>query len=423
MSKPLNVYSLHVSGGFITTHFAFLCEVYDAKKIACGGKFDFGASQYAPDIAMGSSGGNMALYLSMAADWSSDGIKDLTRLIKTEIFIRSWLPKNLSFIPSWSFGFYRGTMHRQGVGHDELFAETFTTESIQRTEIWTGTYNKTHRKAQFFCNKNVQDSLINPIFFDREKTLLNCLPLKYLSGNIHAISIVTLASASIPMLVDGQTIDGENHCDGGNMYASPLSVLSQEICRIVLNDHRVINPHKLIVCSDGRLNCVQPSLNGSSSGNEIIFEIDTKKEIFKEISEIDKEIPVQRSLRLIYFSCYDMEKSYPNDNGNGYVELGRSIKQILHCSVLHDRQNAVSLLQKICGAQSHNIEHSHIHYMNTQLLGELFKKLENVKHYVMCMYPHQAPSISITNFTHQDILDKMEEAKNSYGVYVWFLEK
>jgi hypothetical protein len=39
------------------------------------------------------------------------------------------------------------------------------------------------------------------------------------------------------------------------------------------------------------------------------------------------------------------------------------------------------------------------------------------------MYPHQFPSISITNFTHQDIFDKMEEAKNSYGVYVWFLEK
>ena len=419
MSKPLNIYVLPISGGYITTHFAFLSEVYDAKKIQNGGKFDKGCQQYQPDMAMGSSGGNMAIYLAMAADWSSEGIERLTANLNTDIFIRSWLPKSLSFLPSWLLGFHRGTMYRHGEGNPELFSRFFTTESIQRVEVWTGTYNKKCHKAQFSCNLCSGSSLINPIFFDHEKSLLNCLPHKYLCGNIYWIAITTIASASIPMVVDGQIIDDESHSDGGNMYASPLSVLSQDICRIVLNEHRILNSNKLIVSSNGSINHIEPSLTGSYNLDETIIEIDVNKNNFREISETLLEQPIQRSLRLIYFSCYDMEKYYPDDDTSGFIELGRSIKQIIHCSVLHDRNEAISLLQKICGANSHKIKYSHIHHMNTQLLAELFIKLDKCQHYVMCMYPHGSPSISYSNFTHQDILDKMAEARASYGVYVW----
>ena len=63
------------------------------------------------------------------------------------------------------------------------------------------------------------------------------MPVKYLNGDLERTAIACMASASIPIVVSKQKLDGCKYADGGTMYASPTTVMASEIYRLVMGDN------------------------------------------------------------------------------------------------------------------------------------------------------------------------------------------
>ena len=95
-----------------------------------------------PDLVMASSGGNVAAYISLAAQWDGNKISDIAKNLHSSMFIQSWWPSYLKFMPSWMIGYFKGSLYCNGSGATELFEKMFTPETIAKTEIWTGTLNR-----------------------------------------------------------------------------------------------------------------------------------------------------------------------------------------------------------------------------------------------------------------------------------------
>ena len=209
----MRLFVLPVSGGAFPTQIALMAEL-----TSLGVR---------PDLVMGSSGGNVAGYIGLAADWNPYAMERISALLNSGLFARSWWPWPLNGIPSVLMGYFLGTVYRAGEGTLELFRSIFTPQTIGATEIWTGTLNRTTRRPQFFCNRKRGESCFDPKAFDPR--LLNCMPLTFLDQDIARISKVCLASASIPILVPEQIIDGDYHTDGGTAFASPLTALQSQV--------------------------------------------------------------------------------------------------------------------------------------------------------------------------------------------------
>lgn len=209
----MRLFVLPVSGGAFPNQIALMAELASVG--------------VRPDLVVGSSGGNVAGYIGLAADWSPYAMERISALLNSKLFARSWWPWPLSGIPSVLAGYFLGTVYRAGEGALELFRSIFTPQTIGGTEIWTGTLNRTTRRPQFFCNRRREESCLDPKTFDPR--LLNCMPLTFLNEDIEKISKVCLASASIPILVPEQIIDNHYHTDGGTAFASPLTALQSQI--------------------------------------------------------------------------------------------------------------------------------------------------------------------------------------------------
>ena len=218
-----------------------------------------------PDQVLASSGGNIAAYLGLSADWSPYGLTRVVNYLKPSLFSSSWWPAPLAWMPSWSIGYFRGSVYAEGTGTDELISKMFTPTTIQNTEIWTGTKNRTTGKGHLFCNRR-QSSL--PVeYFD--PSLINCMPLTYVDGDRDKLSKVILASASIPILVPEQEIDDCFHIDGGAAFASPLTPM-QDVLRKVDNLHLdYINSFDAL-STDGVRDCLNLYQNGEITAHEIV---------------------------------------------------------------------------------------------------------------------------------------------------------
>lgn len=181
-----------------------------------------------PDILMGSSGGNIASYISLAGNFHLKGMKEIISSLGPDTYSQSWVPNSISyFLPSWVVGYFKGSIYAEGKGFEKIFNKFFDQKNITEVEIWTGTVNRTKEKAEFFCNRALNKSLIKGSEFPYRN--IGCLPLQYLDGKVDQIAKVTLASASIPIVVPEQKIGKDSYADGGIMFASPLSVLKEQI--------------------------------------------------------------------------------------------------------------------------------------------------------------------------------------------------
>jgi len=177
------------------------------------------------DIVLAASGGNVAAYIAMAADWKENGIERISQMVSSEMFTSRWLPPPL---PSTLYGFFCGSIYNKGCGCEDIFNEIYSGISIKNTEIWTGTFNSTQSRPCFFCNKSKDESILN-----RKKMnlgIIECMNPIYLDGDINVIAKATMASASIPTYVPPVNIEGENYSDGGLYFASPLTVMQDAIC-------------------------------------------------------------------------------------------------------------------------------------------------------------------------------------------------
>lgn len=409
--QAFTVYCLPVSGGGFVAQLGLLSEVYAAKKRVLNGRFS-GSKDYEPDLVLASSGGNVATYVAMGGDWSPEGIVRVTSEVRNEMFIRSWVPDELSFIPSWLVGTFNGSFYRQGHGCGPLFRKLFTSDTIKRVEVWTGTFDRDNRKAQFFCNLDPGMSAINPNYFNENEFLSDSMPLKYLSGDLDRIAAASIASASIPLLVTKQKLDGVSYADGGTMYASPVTVMASEIYRIVMGDNRIPENRKIKVTRSGDIEATIPTVEGKVD----VFEIDSHNNIVPPT--VYKTAP--KHLRLIYFCSYQMDgpKGYTTQDSG--LTPSALLEQILHSNILMDRKSAVDVLYRICGDNGSNVQYSNIHDMTTERLAKLLTVLDKHDHYVIALYPHGAPSISLNSFKSKDSLLQIAAARAAYGVHIWY---
>lgn len=385
------VYVLPISGGAIINHLALLQEVYDARiKMNNGQKR--GYFSYSPNLVLGSSGGNIAAFIGLLSDWESHSIDRNVDLINSNLFLKDWVPKEFSLIPSIPFAVINGTLFQQGIGANYYFNNLFTEESIQRTEIWSGTYDSKHHKAQFFCNKSQSDTYISQPFFNEEQQLYAALPLKFVSGNINKIADICVASATIPTVVPSKVIDGIPYDDGGVMYPSPLTVFHKEIHRIITGEERVAIARSY-----------KKEIN-TEENYEYIFTEDNNVEF------------TQKKLRLFYFYPYQPNELLSEGNIKN-TGIRSYIDSILKVGMLQDRNAAIELLNKLC---ENNIETESILKMDSDILSKKLKFLSTRKHYVICLYPHGNPSINIKDLNGDLIRSSMTNVKNSYGCQMWY---
>lgn len=270
----MKIYILPISGGGFAPQLGLLVQLFAATKTQTG-------DGYRPDLVLASSGGNVASYIAMMGNWTDTSIIRNCQLIDSSIFIQSWTPP---FFPTWILFPITGSLYKAADGIEKLYSELYNKTSIQRTEIWTGTYNETKQKAVMFCNRSRSDSLIQD---DGSDTYIyDQIPSIYLEGNIQEIGKACYASAAMPFITPGVVIRGDRYLDGGAAYSSPLIPMESKLCKVL--DRAV--------------------------GSE----------------------PIQ----IFYFCSYDMDMKF-NDS-----MYSSSIGLLVHSSLLQDRACALSVARK-----------------------------------------------------------------------------
>jgi len=410
--NDLWIYTLPVSGGGFVTQLGLLCELYEARKICNNGKCK-GRKSYAPDLVLAASGGNVSSYLALSGDWSTPGIYRGVYQLDPKAFTRKWVPRELSIVPNIAIGVCKGSLYRKGYGACDLFTSLFTPKSVSSTEIWTGTYNNDLKSAQFFCNKRRDNSMINEVFFNEEQFLFDSLKLQFMNENIELISKVTIASASIPLIVPNQVISGTSYADGGCMYPSPLPVFINEIVRIVLNDTSLPRTSKLYYKKN---EVKEEILNVWQDERTFTVNIDGsyEKEIYNSPVFIGNKNK-SKNLRLVYFMPYQADRICLKKQTDFEKETD-VISQILHAAMLRDRNTAIDILYRLCSSVSYTF----FPEMTTRKLAALLKKLSCFKHYVLCLSPHGHPHIALTHFTPNEIMEKIEQTRHGYSVSIWY---
>lgn len=388
-SDNFSVYCIPVSGGALVSHLALLQVVYDARIKAIGG-IKKGYFSYAPDIVLGSSGGNVSAFIGQASDWTSHGIQRNVMHMNSNLFMKKWVPEELSLVPDIPFFLVEGSLYNQGIGARPLFNKLFTPGTIQRSELWLGTYDIKHKKAQFFCNRSQSDSYITEPFFNEEQSLYFAMPLKFMDGDIDKLADICIASATIPAVVPSKNVDGLLYADGGVMYTSPLSVLHKEILRIVTGKERV------------------PIAKS--------FQLETNTESNVEFVYSEKRDEKEKNLRMIYFYPYQ-------PNGLQYPGTGRDIgirsylDSILNVSMMQDRNTAIELINVL---SPEGLETETYINLTVDRLADIMKFLSTKKHYLIEMFPHRNPSINIIHIDGPGILAAMETVKRGFGAQVWY---
>lgn len=208
---------LPVSGGGFVSQLAILQHLCESKII--------------PDLTLASSGGNVAAYVAAAANWKWSGIERVARELTQDLFVRPW-----SSVPSLAFivGYFEGNVYSKGSGVHDFLSRHFTSETIVKHEIWTGTYNKDRQKARLFCNRNKECSVVDVTCIDHDLT--QSMEPIFTDGNIEIIAKAGIASASIPAIVPAQIIYDEPYIDGGVAGASPLTIMQEPILKYVRNN-------------------------------------------------------------------------------------------------------------------------------------------------------------------------------------------
>lgn len=388
-SKDKYIYVMPIAGGAIVNHFAFMQEVYDARVMVNDGKRK-GYFSYAPHIVLGSSAGNIAAFMGQGSDWQSENIERNVHLMKASLFMSKWVPESLSLIPDIPFALVKGSLYNHGYGTKEMFDSIFTSEKIQRSEMWLGTYDIDHKKAQFFCNRSQETAEVSDSFFNEEQPLYNALPLIFTDGNVDLLSKVCLASATIPATVPSQEINGHYYADGGVMYSSPLSVLHKEIQRIITGKERVPISRSFKVEKNTEHN------------REIIYKSNCNNE--------------EKNMRMFYFLPYQPNGlTYEGDTKD--LGIRTYLDSILNVAMIQDRNTAIELLHNI---SPEGLETETYMKMDTKELARIIKFLNKRKHYLICLFPHLNPSIPISQVNGKLMVEAMRHTRLNYGCQVWY---
>jgi predicted acylesterase/phospholipase RssA len=356
----MRIFILPVSGGAFPVQLGLMSELHDAAGIA-------------PDIVLGSSGGNVAAYIALAANWTSTKIAELVKMINSSMFAQSWWPYYLRFMPSSLIGVFKGSLYSSGSGTTELFQKIFTPQTIGATEIWTGTLNRMTGKGEIFCNRHREESLIRPRDQDTYASLFSrdCMPLNYMNRNCELISQVTMASASIPLLVPERVINGQEYVDGGTLFASPLTALQDEILEAVS----------------------------------------------RRTQELRQHDPKEREpIHLDYLSSFDLQAHSSCRPRTIYDNGTSTVGELIKSLCIQDRLAAIELLRTPGYA---------IDYVELDGSVDNLRMIEKVRHSslksLLELCPTESLSVNLLGFTGTDILNIIKTTRSHYRLRFWYI--
>jgi predicted acylesterase/phospholipase RssA len=403
--EALKIYVLPVSGGWFPMQLMLLSQIYQARLINAGGRFS-SPDQYTPNICCSASGGNIANYIAMAGDWSDTGILRISSSINSEIFCRNWWPDYMSFLPTWVLGVFTGAVFRTGYGANILLNKIFTSKTIQKTEIWTGTYNQSTRSCELFCNKRAGDTHVWPLTYNR--FLYRSMPLNFLGGNVTEIGKAIMASASIPLIFNSQTIGDYEYADGGVMYASPLTPLQDEICRIVTGV--ITPPDEMILDPSIPRSCNMRDLNVSEIPHE--FENLTAD----QIQGLPRSL---KKMQLVYFSSVNIDDVESSCKSDGISHMVGTIRGFTVSITLQDRIAAINILTQIAGGRRDHVSFTSHPNLDVHKLAGLLKEIDPYD-YVLYLHVGENRPLDMTCFKENAINECIQRENNTYGAYIWF---
>ena len=374
----LEVYAGSVSGGGFPAQIQEIIYVTEAKKEAFNDETTNMHTYYTPDLCMGTSGGNVALYVAISGNWEPGSIHRVIKQMNAGMFSQTWWPGPMSFIPTWVLGIFEGAVYKPGYGAKQLLDAFNNKNSIVATEMWNSSFNKDQQRTAIFCNKSDSDTFISPFTYSSFNS--KTLPLNFLNGDIGKISTTVIASASVPLLFKPVVIDSENYIDGGVTYASPLSILSEEIYKSVKG---IVEPLEYEVQMS-----VYPIPEPT---------VEQKDKLILKRS--------RRILHLTYFSPYNIDSTSKSESVLGG---GNFLSFVTDSSAVKDRESGLELLNRLkTPSQNINVIDSRTSMFK---LSDLFKQY-NSTHYLCEVYVRENNWIDLNNFTPNDIFAKMEEAK------------
>ena len=332
------VIALPVSGGGFVVQLAILQYICQVK--------------ISPDLILASSGGNVAAYIAMAADWKWSGIERISNQLNQELFVRQWSTfGSLSFM----FGYFKGDLYKQGIGINKFLSNNITQKEITKYEIWTGTYNKKHQRGRLFCNKS--QSILDITCIDQDLT--QHMKPKFMKGNIKTIAKVSIASASIPAIVPGQVIKGEEYIDGGLSTASPLTVMQDPILKYV-NEN-------------------------------------------------------ESSLHIIYINSVDLSKPITTPCNNALETLKQATGNLVRSQTVIDRISGYEMLR--CQCRDINKDTFSCSYTTMQYVLEIQKI---TKYTLLEIYPTKNYSINIVNFNGAEVNQLIKQAYDNCRCRLWW---
>jgi len=375
----LRIYVGPVSGGGAMGQVGEIEYVTEALSKAAKALGRTESAEFIPDLCMGASGGNMALYLGLSGNWSTGGITRVIQMLDPRMISRSWFPRGLDFLPSFILGIVEGSLFKDGYGSEALLKAFNSDENIQNVEIWSLTMNKTQQRASLFGNKKLTDSYISSTTYS--PFIFKTTPLIYMDGDLDQISKVIAASASIPLLFEPKKIIGEDeYIDGGVAAASPFEFLSPEIYKIMkgittpYQYEKVLNPYPM----------PDPSENPNL------------------IDRRNKQL-----LQMVYFSPYDINSSstVKSTLGNGSV-----FSFISDYSSIKDRYTGLNLLQQILmiGEETKVIDSR----ITTDSLDKVLKD-HYFKNFYLELCLLENPWFDIIRFTPEELLNLIEQSKKN----------
>jgi hypothetical protein len=331
----MHIWVLPSSGGKFPNQIGLLSEV-------CG-------NLDKPSIICGTSGGQISAFIALASDYSCN-------YIKSELFSHSWWPHHLNFMPSWIIGTFKGSIYKAGSGGENVMKHIFTPYNITQCELWIGTTESISGKAQLFCNKCQEDSILGNVEFDFK--LRNCKPHKFLNGDVTKIAKVSTASAAIPVYIPSVIIDDIEYSDGGSSFWSSLSPLSESID---------------LLCKD-------------------------------------------QKLHLTYFNSCDIESECDiKCNTNIVRNTDTTIERILKTLAITDRLAGIDLIRKHKDYQILYFEGK----CNSEVLQKIQSHLKYVQRSFLELYPKHKAEIDITNFEPADIHKIISDTRKCYYFRLW----
>ncbi len=315
-------------------------------------------NNYQPELALGSSGGNLSIYLAMASHWDPVGLRRVVASLNSDQIVRSWFPSLMSFVPSVVAGVFTGAAYRTSNKVYEFFRNYFTPLTMVETEVWNGAVNRDTGAVALFCNRGMNDALIQGRYYQHR--LFKSEPLKYLNGDLDCICRSVVASSAVPLVFEAQEYNHQNYIDGGTKFASPLVPLQDEL--------RVL---------------------GSSQG-----------------------------LHITYINGYNVEEDYSHSQiPVDIISSGVSVTaHVVRGFVLHDRMTACELVRSDCGNGLHYIDihipeaitsvRSRIHLCNSSMLE---------------IYPRYKGSINYTSFTGEELLSVIDHSLPLLSARLWWV--